>query len=372
MHKEVVAILLAGGRGSRLKALTDTIPKPALHFGGKYRMIDFPLSNCTNSGIDTIGIITQYEPIELMSYIGIGSAWDLDVLDGGITVLPPYTSKQKGFYWQKGTAHAVYQHLNYLELYHPKYVLILSTDHIYKMDYSELIDYHTQKKADLTISSIKVTEEEAKQFGVLTIDKNNKIISIKEKPSTPESLLASQGIYVFNYEILKRLLKDITNEDANETDFAKHVIPYMIDKYSVYSYLFNGYWRDIGTIYSLWKTNMELIDYPKGMNLSDKKWPIFSNSEHKPAHRVYAQAQIQQSLVSEGCKIFGNVYHSVLSSGVFIDRNSTVKNSVIMPMVQIGKGCLIENAIVKMNLNIADDKKLIYDEVMLVTEEVLT
>ncbi|QVK18710.1 glucose-1-phosphate adenylyltransferase [Mycoplasmatota bacterium] len=372
MHKEVVAILLAGGKGSRLKELTDTHPKPALHFGGKYRIIDFALSNCTNSGIDTIGIITQYEPIELTSYIGSGSAWDLDVLNGGVTVLPPYTSKQQGFYWQKGTAHAVYQHLNYLDLYQPKYVLILSSDHVYKMDYSEIIAYHIEKKADLTISSVKVNHEDAKRFGILTINENNKVTSFEEKPDNPTSFLASQGIYVFNYQILKSLLYDMSYQSTAEIDFAKHIIPHMIKHFNVYTYLFNGYWQDIGTIYSLWKANMDLIDDPHLIELGDNKWRIFSNTIHLPGHHVYKNAKIKNSLISEGSIIYGNVYHSVLSHSVIIGENSTIDNTVIMPRVRIGENCLIKNAIVKMNVKIPNKTHLVYDSVKIISEEVIS
>lgn len=371
-QKKIIGILLAGGKGTRLKELTDSIPKPALQFGGKYRVIDFVLSNCTNSGIDTIGIITQYEPIELTSYIGSGSAWDLDIVDGGVTVLPPYTSKQEGFYWQKGTAHAVYQHLNYIDLYHPEVVLILSTDHIYKMDYNDLIDLHSKKNADLTIASLRIDKKEAYRFGMLETDSHDRVLSFMEKPQTTNTNKACMGVYLFNYQTLKQTLIQFTNHESKKFDFGEDIIPYLIKHYNVYSYTFEDYWRDIGTIDALWKTNMELIDHPEYLNLSDRKWPVFSHATHLPPHHAFASSLIKNSIVSEGSLILGNVYHSIISSNVVIGKNTRIINCVVMPEVTIGENCMLKNVIVIMNITIPNNTVICQeDEIILLTEDIL-
>ncbi len=368
-NKDVVAILLAGGKGSRLKDLTDTIPKPALHFGGKYRIIDFVLSNCSNSGIFTVGIITQFEPIELTSYIGSGSAWDLNALDGGVTVLPPYTTKNQEFSWQKGTAHAVYQHLNFLDLYQPKYVIILSTDQIYKMDYSELISFHIQKNADFTISTIEMDDENINRFGILEEDKNGRIISFEEKPENPKSRLVSQGIYVANYPLLKSLLNQLYEKNKLEIDFGLHIIPYMIKHYLAYNYRFTDYWKDIGTVESLYRANMDLIDYPNALKLYDKKWRIFSNTIHMPAHHIFMGASIHKSLVCEGTLIYGDIYHSILSNAVVVGKNSTVNYCVVMPNVEIGNNCIIKNSIIKTGVKVPDNTILDSENITLITDK---
>jgi len=300
LNKKVVGIILAGGMGTRLKELTDQVAKPAIHFGGKYRIIDFTLSNCTHSGVDTIGIITQYEPLELTSYIGSGGAWDLDMIDGGVHVLPPYTKKQQGFLWQNGTAHAVYQHLNFIDLYNPEYVLILSGDHIYKMDYSLMLDQHIQTKADLTIASITVNPLDAKRFGIIEVDQNNKIVKFVEKPQKPKSLLASMGVYCFSWQVLRKLLISFNSNGHDEIDFGKHVIPYMVKNHFVYAYPFTDYWQDIGTLKSLWSANMELIDSPLVLNLKDDSWPVLSNTPQLPPHHAFKGSFIRKSIVSEG------------------------------------------------------------------------
>ena len=370
MQKDVLCILLAGGKGSRLKELTDQIAKPAIHFGGKYRIIDFTLSNCTNSGIDTVGIITQYEPIELTSYIGNGSAWDLDVYKGGVTVLPPYTSKQQGFHWQKGTAHAVYRHLNYIELYNPQTLLILSSDHIYKMDYSILITEHLKNQADLTLATIDVDPKETKRFGIVEVE-DGRVVSFIEKPKQSTSHLASMGVYCFNYQKLKDTLMKFNSEQNDEIDFGKHIIPHMIENSVVYAHHFNSYWQDIGTIESLWEANMLLVSDPDRLKLDDKNWPIFSNSIHMPAHHAFQNSLIRKSIVCEGSLIFGHVYHSIVSTSCVVGENSTIIKTVVMPGVKIGKNCFIKNAIIKMNVVIPDYTVIDGKDITLITENYL-
>ncbi|MDF2945324.1 MAG: Subunit of ADP-glucose pyrophosphorylase [Bacillales bacterium] len=343
--KRVVAMLLAGGKGSRLNTLTKGIAKPAVPFGGKYRIIDFTLSNCSNSGIDTVGVLTQYEPLELNSYIGIGSAWDLDRTFGGVTVLPPY-SEEDSMKWYSGTASAVYQNINFLKKYNPEHVLILSGDHIYKMDYSKMLDYHTENNADVTISVIKVPWEEASRFGIMNTNDKMEVIDFEEKPSLPQSNLASMGIYIFRWEILKDFLQiDNCNENSSH-DFGKDVIPELIkSKKRVYAYYFDGYWKDVGTVKSLWEANMDLL-YKNRLDLYDPNWKIYSVNPHQPPQYISPTAEIKNSLINEGCIIKGKVNHSVIFQGVTIADNATVIDSVIMPGVSIEEGAVIERAIV--------------------------
>ncbi|ERJ11113.1 glucose-1-phosphate adenylyltransferase [Haloplasma contractile] len=373
VSKEMIAILLAGGKGTRLKELTHNNAKPAIFFGAKYRMIDFSLSNCVNSGIDTIGVLTQYEPVELNSYVGIGADWDLDIGNGGVTVLPPFTSKHEHALWQNGTAAAVYQHRNYIDYYNPNHVLILSGDHVYKMDYQKMLDEHVANDADVTIASVEVSKEEANRFGILELDNQNRVLEFEEKPQKPKSNYASMGIYIFNWRRLKETLKQLICEQ-DELDFGKDVLPYYLNhQMNVYGYRFKGYWRDVGTIDSLWKTNMDLIDSNEQLNLKDKDWRIYSVNPNMPAHHIFPSGQIRNSLVSDGTIVLGKVNHSVISSHGLIDKGSEVIDSVVMPNVSIGKNCIISRAIVQDGVRIPDNATFIGgDKVLLITEEIIT
>ncbi|MBD1383563.1 glucose-1-phosphate adenylyltransferase [Metabacillus arenae] len=375
MKKKCVAMLLAGGKGSRLSSLTKNLAKPAVPFGGKYRIIDFTLSNCTNSGIDTVGVLTQYQPLILNSYIGIGSAWDLDRKNGGVTVLPPY-SESSEVKWYKGTASAIYENMNYLKQYDPEYVLILSGDHIYKMDYSQMLDYHIEKEADVSISVIEVPWEEASRFGIMNTNDKMEIVEFDEKPSKPKSNLASMGIYIFNWSILKEYLEMDERNPYSSHDFGKDVIPLLLDeKKKMIAYPFKGYWKDVGTVKSLWEANMDLLEEDSQLNLFDYNWRIYSVNPNHPPQFISEEAVIKDSHVNEGCEIYGDVYHSVLFQGVTIGKNSVVKNSVIMPEAAIGENVYLENVIVPGNVTIPDgvliqsDKEL--NEVILVTEELV-
>ncbi|ALC82119.1 MULTISPECIES: glucose-1-phosphate adenylyltransferase [Bacillus] len=354
MKKQCVAMLLAGGKGSRLSSLTQNLAKPAVSFGGKYRIIDFTLSNCTNSGIDTVGVLTQYQPLVLNSYIGIGSAWDLDRKNGGVTVLPPYAESSE-VKWYKGTASAIYENLNYLKQYDPEYVLILSGDHIYKMDYSKMLDYHIEKKADATISVIEVPWDEASRFGIMNTDENLEITKFDEKPANPKSNLASMGIYIFNYSVLKNFLEMDARNQHSSHDFGKDIIPLLLEeKKNLVAYPFKGYWKDVGTVKSLWEANMDLLEDSSGLNLFDHDWRIYSVNPNHPPQFISSQAELSESLVNEGCVVYGNVTKSVLFQGVTIGANSTIYQSVIMPNVTIGENVTIENAIVPSGMTIPD------------------
>ncbi|WP_031514561.1 glucose-1-phosphate adenylyltransferase [Desulfofalx alkaliphila] len=344
--KQCVAMLLAGGQGSRLGILTHKLAKPAVPFGGKYRIIDFPLSNCYNSGIDTVGVLTQYQPLKLNSYIGIGSPWDLDRKNGGVTLLPPFV-REKGGEWYKGTANAIYQNISFLDIYNPDYVLVLSGDHIYKMDYSLMLEYHKNKNADATIAVIKVPWDEAHRFGILNTDLNNKIIEFEEKPKNPKSNYASMGIYTFNWKLLREYLIADEKDADSENDFGKNIIPKMLTNgENLFAYNFTGYWKDVGTVKSLWEANMDLLsDNPK-LDLYDPHWRIYSVNPSKPPQYISEQAVVTCSLISEGCQIFGNVNHSVLFTGVYVGEGSVIKDSIIMPGVTIGRNVLISKAIV--------------------------
>lgn len=345
-RKECVAMLLAGGEGRRLGALTNNLAKPAVHFGGKYRIIDFTLSNCTNSGIDTVGVLTQYQPLVLNAYLGIGTPWDLDRKEGGVSILPPHV-KKKGGSWYKGTANAIYQNIGFIEQYDPEYVLVISGDHIYKMNYDLMLTYHKEKQADATIAVIEVKWEEASRFGIMSTDERMRIAKFAEKPKHPDSNLASMGVYIFTWKALKHyLLADEDNADSSN-DFGKDVIPAMLkDEARMYAYPFDGYWKDVGTIESLWEASMDLLEQEPKLNLNDRSWRIYSLNPNQPAQYIAAGATVTNSLVNEGCMVFGTVDHSVLFYGVQVGEGSIVKDSVIMPGVRIGKNAVIRKAII--------------------------
>ena len=343
--KECVAMLLAGGRGSRLYVLTKKVAKPAVPFGGKYRIIDFPLSNCVNSGIDTVGVLTQYEPHVLNAYIGSGQTWDLDRLRGGVYVLPPYESKKTE--WYKGTANAIYQNIQFLEDYDPEYVLILSGDHIYKMDYNKMLQQHKETGADATIAVLDVPLSEASRFGIMNCKPDGTIYEFEEKPKEPKSTLASMGIYIFTWKKLKEYL---INDEANEqssNDFGKDIIPAMLNNgEKLVSYRFKGYWKDVGTIESLWEANMDLLSPNSGLNLSDDNWKIYGRTTGSPPHFTAKGAKVQHTLLSEGCEIAGNVSESVLFSDVKVAKNANVEYSILMPGAVVEEGASVRYAIV--------------------------
>ncbi len=353
-RKEMIAMLLAGGQGSRLGVLTKDVAKPAVPFGGRYRIIDFPLSNCTNSGIDTVGVLTQYRPFELNAYIGSGQAWDLDRLYGGAFILPPYMGGEGGE-WYNGTANAIYQNMNFIDLYEPKYVLILSGDHVYKMNYDLMLDFHKEKNADCTIAVIQVPWEEASRFGVMNTDENMKIYEFEEKPKEPKSNLASMGVYIFNWNKLKEfLIKDEENPES-DNDFGKNVIPAMLNAGErMYAYEFKGYWKDVGTIDSLWEANMDTIDPAVPIELDDPPWRIYSRSTNLPPQYVGDNAKIVNSSIADGCYIDGKVENSILFPGVRIEEEATVSNSILMPGVTVGKGSSVDYSIIATDVNIGE------------------
>jgi glucose-1-phosphate adenylyltransferase len=345
-RKECVAMLLAGGEGRRLGVLTKELAKPAVHFGGKYRIIDFTLSNCTNSGIDTVGVLTQYQPLVLNSYIGIGSPWDLDRKNGGVSVLPPYM-EQKGGNWYSGTADAIYRNIGFIEQYDPEYVLVISGDHIYKMNYDLMLSFHKRKKAEATIAVIEVKWEEASRFGIMSTDKDHRVIEFAEKPKEPKSNLASMGVYIFSWKTLKTYLEqDHTTVDSSN-DFGKDVIPTMLNEnVNVCAYPFEGYWKDVGTVQSLWEANMDLLGDDTHLNLFDRNWRIYSLSPYQPPQYIAPEAKVTRSMINEGCSVYGTVDHSVLFYGVQIGEDSIVRDSVIMPNVKIGRNVKIFKAII--------------------------
>ncbi|MGG1398561.1 glucose-1-phosphate adenylyltransferase [Bacillus salipaludis] len=372
--KKCVAMLLAGGKGSRLNSLTKDLAKPAVPFGGKYRIIDFPLSNCSNSGIDTVGVLTQYQPLLLNSYIGIGSAWDLDRKDGGVTVLPPY-SESSEVKWYTGTASAIYQNLNYLKQYQPEYVLILSGDHIYKMNYENMLEYHIEKRADVTISLIEVPWAEANRFGIMSTNEDMRITEFEEKPSSPKNNLASMGIYIFSWNILKEYLEMDERNPHSSHDFGKDVIPLLLDeKKKLYAYPFKGYWKDVGTVQSLWEANMDLLNDKCELDLFDLDWRIYSVNPNQPPQYIAPNATVKESLINEGCTIEGEIEKSVLFQGVSVGQGSIIKESVIMPDAIIGNNVLIEKAIVPCDVSIPDGTVIrsYDDEIILVTQEMLS
>lgn len=352
----MIAMLLAGGQGSRLGVLTSKVAKPAVAFGGKYRIIDFPLSNCINSGVDTVGVLTQYQPLRLNTHIGIGIPWDLDRNIGGVSILPPY-EKSNCSEWYTGTANAIFQNLEYMEYYNPEYVLILGGDHIYKMDYEVMLEYHKSNHADVTIATIPVPMEEASRFGVVITDEHGKITDFQEKPKVPRSNLASMGIYIFSWKILKNAL--IKLSDQQGCDFGKHIIPFCHENGNrIFAYEYNGYWKDVGTLGAYWEANMELIDLIPEFNLYEEFWKIYTKSDIIPPQYIASDAKIDRAIIGEGAEIHGEVYNSVIGSGVYIGEGTVVRDSIIMTSSRIEKNCTINKAIIAENVDIGNNVEL--------------
>ena len=346
MKKDMLAMILAGGQGSRLGVFTKRIAKPAVSFGGKYRIIDFVLSNCSNSGIDTVGVLTQYRPLILNSHIGTGSHWDLDRINGGVHILQPYMNEKEGN-WYRGTAHAIHQNMDFIDSYNPEYVLILSGDHIYKMDYSKMLDHHKKMGSKATIGVIEVPWDEASRFGIMNTNEDSSIYEFEEKPANPKSNLASMGVYIFDWKMLKGYFEEVDNNGANYDDFGKNLIPKMLeDQIPMFAYPFKGYWRDVGTIESLWEANMDIIKSNDEIDLNSSKWKIYTNTMSMPPQYIGKDSDIQKSLVADGCKVLGKIENSVLSHGVSVGSDSIIKDSVIMPNVKIGKNVIIEKAMI--------------------------
>lgn len=352
IKKKMIAMLLAGGQGSRLGVLTAKVAKPAVAFGGKYRIIDFPLSNCINSGIDTVGVLTQYQPLRLNTHIGIGIPWDLDRNIGGVSILPPY-EKLANSEWYTGTANAIYQNMEYMENYHPDYVLILSGDHIYKMDYEIMLDFHRANHADVTIAAMPVPMQEASRFGIVVADDNGQIREFQEKPLNPKSNLASMGIYIFSWPVLKEALLKLNTVPG--CDFGKHIIPHCHEQgRRMFSYEYNGYWKDVGTLSSYWEANMELIDIIPDFNLYEEYWKIYTNSDLIPPQYISEQSMIERSIIGDGSEIYGRVFNCVIGSGVYIGKNTVVRDSIIMKDVTIGENCVIDKAIIAENTRLGN------------------
>ena len=344
IKKEMIAMLLAGGQGSRLGVLTERVAKPAVAFGGKYRIIDFPLSNCINSNIDTVGVLTQYQPLRLNTHIGIGIPWDLDRNEGGVTVLPPY-EKSTSSEWYTGTANAIFQNMSYMEQYNPDYVLILSGDHIYKMDYEVMLDYHKANKADITIATMPVPIEEASRFGIMVTDETGRITEFEEKPEKPSSNLASMGIYIFTWEVLREALYAL--KDQQSCDFGKHVLPYCKEKgQRLFAYEYNGYWKDVGTIGSYWEANMELIDIIPEFNLYEEFWKIYTKGDIIPPQYISSDAVVEKSLIGEGAEIYGEVHNSVIGPNVKVEQGAVVRDSIIMRNSVVGEGTVMDKSII--------------------------
>ena len=353
IKKEMIAMLLAGGQGSRLGVLTEKVAKPAVAFGGKYRIIDFPLSNCINSGIDTVGVLTQYQPLRLNTHIGIGIPWDLDRNEGGVTVLPPY-EKNTSSEWYTGTANAIYQNLDYMEQYNPDYVLILSGDHIYKMDYEIMLNYHKANKADITIACMPVPIEEANRFGIMVTDESGRVTEFEEKPEKPSSNLASMGIYIFSWKVLKEAL--IALKEQSNCDFGKHILPYCKDKgQRLFAYEYNGYWKDVGTLGSYWEANMELIDIIPEFNLYEEFWKIYTKGDIIPPQYIAADAVTDRCIIGEGTEIYGEVNNSVIGPNVVISRGAVVEDSIIMRNSTIGENTILNKAIIAEDVTIGDN-----------------
>ena len=353
--QECVAMLLAGGQGSRLYALTSRIAKPAVPYGGKYRIIDFPLSNCVNSGIETVGVLTQYQPLELNDYIGSGQPWDLDRMDAGVHVLPPY-QRSRGADWYRGTANAIYQNLAFIERYDPEYVLVLSGDHIYKMDYSQMIEAHKKNEADCTIAVLEVEMSEASRFGILNCNEDGSIYEFDEKPAVPKSNLASMGIYVFNWKKLRYYLTEDEKNRKSQNDFGKNILPAMLAAGErMCAYRFEGYWKDVGTIESLWEANMDLLDPNVPLDLSDTEWRIYSRNPGLPPHYIADGACVQNSMISEGGNIYGNVDFSVIFSGVTIEEGAEIRDSIIMPGACVRRGAKVQYAILAENVEVGEN-----------------
>lgn len=339
-------MILAGGQGSRLGVLTKTVAKPAVPFGGKYRIIDFTLSNCIHSGIYTVGVLTQYQPLELNTYIGSGGPWDLNRNSGGVYVLPPYQSAEKGE-WYKGTANAIYQNIDFVDKFNPKYVVILSGDHIYKMDYSKMVKYHKEKGADATIAVIEVPWEEASRFGIMTADNDGKIVEFAEKPKEPKSNLASMGVYVFTWEVLKKYLTSDENDPESSNDFGKNIIPTMLGNgENMCAYPFDGYWKDVGTVQSLWEANMDILAEPPAFDLRDNSWKIYSRNPVKPPHYIASSASVKNCCVTEGCNVYGSISHSILFEGVTVEKGAVVEDSIVFPGAVIKENAVVKKAVI--------------------------
>ena len=356
MAKEMIAMLLAGGQGSRLYALTEKLAKPAVPFGGKYRIIDFPISNCVNSGIDTVGVLTQYQPLVLNEYIGNGQPWDLDRLYGGIHVLPPY-QKASGSDWYKGTANAIYQNISFIERYDPEYVIILSGDQICKQDYNEFLEFHKAKEAEFSVAVMEVPWEEAGRFGLMVTDETDRITEFQEKPKNPKSNLASMGIYIFNWDILKKYLEEDEADPNSENDFGNNIIPNLLrDNRKMYAHRFSGYWKDVGTISSLWEANMEVLDPENsGIDLFDDEWKVFSRNSGMNAHKIGENAVIENSMITDGCRINGSVKHSVLFAGVKVEEGAVVEDAVIMGGTTIKAGAVVKHCIIAENVTVGEN-----------------
>ena len=354
--KEMIAMLLAGGQGSRLGVLTAQVAKPAVSFGGIYRIIDFPLSNCINSGIDTVGVLTQYQPLQLNSHIGIGIPWDLDRNSGGVMLLPPYESKSNTD-WYTGTANAIYQNLAFIDNYEPDYVLILSGDHIYKMDYEVMLDFHKKQGAKVTIATMPVPIEEASRFGIVVTDEQHKIKEFEEKPANPSSNLASMGIYIFDYKLLRQALVELSEQE--ECDFGKHIIPYCHEKNEpMYAFEYNGYWKDVGTLSSYWEANMELIDIVPEFNLYEEYWKIYTKQDIISPQYIGKEAAIEKCIIGEGSEIYGDLKSSVMGEGVYVGKGVVIRDSIIMRGVRIGDNCHIEKSIIAEDCVIGNDVRL--------------
>ena len=356
--QEIVAMILAGGQGSRLGVLTDFIAKPAVPFGSRYRIIDFPLSNCMNSGIETVGVLTQYQPLELNSYIGNGHSWDLDRNNGGTFILPPFLS-QEGNEWYKGTANAIYQNIPFIDGYRPKYVLILSGDHIYKMDYGRMVASHVKNKAEATIAVIEVPLSEASRFGIMNTDAEGRVVEFEEKPAEPKNNLASMGVYCFSWEVLRSVLIEDEKDPSSKNDFGGDVIPRMIERgQRVYTYSFAGYWKDVGTVTSLWESNMDLLNKPDEINLRDLSWPIYSKNPQRPSHYIGPRAVTRNIAVTDGAEIYGEVYNSIVGYNVTVEEGAWIRASLLMPGSTIGKGAVLNRCIVGMNTIIEPDVRV--------------
>ena len=360
--KKCIAMLLAGGQGSRLGALTKNIAKPAVSFGGKYRIIDFALSNCINSGIDTVGVLTQYRPQVLNSYIGTGGAWDLDTAGGGVSILPPYATEIGGS-WYNGTADAIYHNIDFIDSYNPGHVLILSGDHLYKMNYDKMLRYHIDNNADLTVAVREVPWAEASRFGIMNVNQKDKIIEFEEKPAEPKSNLASMGIYIFKWSTLKRALLKENEIERDEHDFGKHIIPSLLEKKKkLMAYRFKGYWKDVGTIDSYYEAHMDILDADirgeEGFDIFDRSWRIFSNTNLSEPHYFGENADVDSSLICNGCVIEGSIKHSILSPDVIVGKGTTIKDSLILPSAEIGKNCKLEKVIVNEGIKVKDGSKI--------------
>lgn len=355
MKKKIVAMLLAGGQGSRLGILTSNMAKPAVPFGGKYRIIDFPLSNCVNSDIDTVGVLTQYRPLALNTYLGTGQHWDLDRNNAGVFVLPPYMTEVVG-QWYSGTANAIWQNREFVDQYDPEYVLILSGDHIYKMDYAAMLKQHIEKNAAATIAVISVPMEEAHRFGIMNTDESDRIVSFEEKPKQPKSNNASMGIYIFNWKLLKEYMARDDADPASENDFGKNIIPAMLSAgETMIAFPFEGYWKDVGTLSSLWEANMDLLGYPPVLDLNDPNWRIYTKNPIMPPHYVSNSAVVKNSLVTEGCVVRGTVKHSVLFCGAVVEEGAVVEDSIVFPRSVIGKSCVLKKTIIGENVHLGDN-----------------